>query len=215
VSEIPINKIIVISNGVNLNEIYKEESNFVEKHKNKKIMLSVSHLINIKGIDLNLKVLARLKEKYPNLIYLIIGDGPERKNLEKLVQNLKLQDKVEFLGQLPHNEVMEYMSICDIFSLPSWNEAFGVVYIEVMANAKPVIACRGEGIDGIIKHKETGLLVKPKDINSLVEAIDYLLSNAKRRKKIGEAARKLVLENYTWEKIVRKIIRIYKEVLKK
>ena len=101
------------------------------------------------------------------------------------------------------------MSICDIFSLPSWNEGFGVVYLESMAHSKPSIACRREGIDGIIKDKKTGILVRPKDVDSLVEAIDYLLLNPKKAKEIGREAKKLVLENYTWEKSTRKLIRIY------
>lgn len=84
---------------------------------------------------------------------------------------------------------MEYISICDIFSLPSWKEGFRVVYLEVMVHGKPVIACRGEGIDGIIRDKENGLLIKPKDIDNLAEAIDFLLSNLKKSKEIGQRAK--------------------------
>lgn len=108
---------------------------------------------------------------------------------------------------------MRLMRSCDIFILPSWNEAFGVVYLEAMANGKPVIACQGEGIDGIIKDKETGILVKPKDVDSLVKAMDYLLGNPDEARAIGTRARKLVLENYSWEKNAEKTIKVYQEVL--
>jgi len=215
-------KIIVVPDGINPENIFDGESNLLSKYKNlttgqnlvsrfarnkdKKIILSVSHLIKTKGIDLNLKAISRLKEKYPTIHYLIIGEGKARKKLEKIVKNLNLQDKVEFLGQLPHNKVMEYMSICDIFSLPSWKEGFGVVYIEAMAHKKPVIACEGEGPEDFIKDKKTGLLVKPKDVGSLAEAIDFLLSNPERAKEIGERAKKLVLENYTWERIAGRLM---------
>ena len=204
-------KLIVIPNGINADDIYKKKSTPLRQYKGGEIILSVSNLTETKGIDLNLRAIAKSKEKYPNIYYLIIGDGKERKNLEKLVKELKVKNYVKFLGQIPYNKVMEYMSICDIFSLPSWNEAFGVVYIEAMAHAKPVIACRGEGIDGIIKDKETGILGKPKDVNSLVGALDFLLSNPKKAKEIGERARKLVLKNFTWTRSVQRIIKIYKK----
>jgi len=206
-------KIVIIPDGINKEDIFKEESNLSKEYGDKKIILSVSHLIKTKGIDLNLKAISRLKEKYPTIHYLIIGEGKARKKLEKIVKNLNLQDKVEFLGQLPHNKVMEYMSICDIFSLPSWKEGFGVVYIEAMAHKKPVIACEGEGPEDFIKDKKTGLLVKPKDVGSLAEAIDFLLSNSERAKEIGERAKKLVLENYTWERIAGRLIEIYKKAI--
>jgi len=207
------NKIIVIPDGINQNEVFKRKSNLLRKYENKKIILSASHLIKTKGIDFNLKAITRLKGKYPNLIYLIIGGGNKRKDLEKIVKNLGLQDNIEFLGQLPHNKVMEYISICDIFSLPSWKEGFGVVYIEAMAHGKPVIACKGEGPEDFIKDKGTGILVKSKDVKSLVEAIDFLFSNPEKAKEIGKRAKRLVLENYTWEKIAGRLIEIYKKAI--
>ena len=108
---------------------------------------------------------------------------------------------------------MQYLSICDVFSLPSWEEGFGVVYLEAMAYGKPVIACKNQGISDVVTDGETGLLVEPKDINTLINAIDFLLSNPEEAQKIGEKGRKLVLENYTWEKNAQKTIKIYNEVL--
>jgi len=208
-------KVTVIPNGINPEDNVKEKSILLRKYEKKKIILSVSHLKKSKGIQLNLKAISKNIKKYNNLFYIIVGSGKEQGELEKFSKQLCIQNNVEFVGEIPHKKVMEYMSICDIFSLPSYNEGFGVVYLEAMANGKPVIACKGEGIDGIIKDKETGILVKPKDIDSIVEAIDYLFSNPKKSKVIGQRAKKLVLENYTWEKNAEKTIKIYKEVLRK
>jgi len=83
-----------------------------------------------------------------------------------------------------------------------------------MAHGKPVIACRGEGIEDVITDGEAGLLVKPKDVESLVEALDFLLSHPEEAQAMGERARTLVLENYTWEKNAEKTIKVYEEVLK-
>ncbi len=207
-------KIVVIPNGINLEDISLEKSNIFTEYRDKKVILSVSHLIRTKGIDYNLKVIAKLKSKFKDLLYLVIGEGTEKANLVKLSEKLGLTDIVKFLGQLNHNDVMRYMNICNIFSLPSWEEGFGVVYLEAMAHGKPVIACKGQGIEDVIKNKETGLLVNPQDENDLARAIDYLLLNPEQARKIGERAKQIVLENYTWEKNVIKTIEVYKEVLR-
>lgn len=206
-------KIIVVPNGVNMRDIYTEKNENIQEYKEKKVILSVSHLIKTKGIDLNIKAIAKLKQKYPNIIYLIIGEGEEKKKLKKLVSELNLQDRVIFIGEVSHYKVMKYMASCDIFSLPSWNESFGVVYLEVMAQSKPVFGCQGEGIEDFVENGKTGLLVKPKDADDLVKAMDYLLSNPDEARAMGKRARKLVLENYTWEKNAEKTIETYNQAL--
>ena len=211
--EVNKDKIIVVSNGINRNDIYTGKNKNIQEYNEKKVILSVSHLIKTKGIDLNLNAISKLKSKYSNIIYLIIGKGKEKKKLKKLVSELNLQDRVIFVGVVSHYKVMEYMASCDIFSLPSWNEGFGIVYLEAMAQSKPVIGCQGEGIEDFVEHAKTGLLVKPKDVDSLVGVLDFLLSSPDEARAIGKRARKLVLENYTWEKNAEKTIEIYNQAL--
>jgi len=206
-------KMIKISNGINLNDICRNIKGSIGEYRKKRLILSVSYLKKIKGIDLNLQAIAKLKGKYPDIIYLIIGEGKERKQLEKLVKELNLQNMVIFIGEVSHCKAMQYMALCDILSLPSWNESFGVVYIEAMAHGKPVIGCQGEGIEDFVEHKKTGLLVKTRDVDSLVEALDFLLSHPDKAKEIGNRARRFVLKDYTWEKTAEKTIKVYKEVL--
>lgn len=202
--------------GIDNNEIFTsgKNSSFSEKSKST-ILLSVSRLIKTKGIDLNLYAFKKLLSKYDDLIYLIIGKGPMQLHLENLAKELKIEKKVKFIGFLPHKKIMQYMFSCDIFVLPSWQETLGLVYIEAMAHGKPVIGVKGQGIDGIVEHKRNGMLVEPKDIDSLVEMIAYLIDHPQEAKKMGERAKKLVLENYTWEKNAEKTIKIYKEILRK
>lgn len=203
----------VISHGIRKEDILTGSTGLSKQYEGRSIILSVSRLWRSKGIDLNLKAIAKLEGKYPNIYYWIIGEGEERARLGKLVEDLNLQSKVEFLGQLPHQKVMEYMSMCDIFSLPSWQETLGLVYLEAMAHGKPIIGCQGQGVDGIITEGKTGFLARPTDVNSLVKAIDFLLGYPQKAKAIGEQARKLVLENYTWEKNAQSNIKIYEELL--
>ena len=202
-----------IGYGVELTEIFHGESNIIYKSKDYHILLSVSRLIPTKGIDLNLYALKKLITRYNNLFYLVIGDGPARKDLELLSNDLGLDGYVKFIGQLPHHQVMEYMSICDIFTMPSWQETFGLVYVEAMAHGKPIVGCQGQGVDGIVTDGKTGLLVKPKNVDSLVKTLDFLLSHPSEAQDIGKRARDLVLKNYTWEKNAEKTMKLYKEVL--
>ena len=206
-------KVAVVNNGVNLSKIFKGKSILRSKYDGKKIILSVGSLIERKAHRYVLKALKELINDIPNVVYLIIGDGPEKKRLQKCVKALKLDQYVEFVGVLPHKNVMEYMSICDIFVLSSWDEGFGVVYVEAMAHGKPVIGCNGEGIEDVVTNSETGVLVKAKDVKELKAAMLKLLKDEKYAQKLGEKGRNLVIKNFTWKINAKKNIRIYEEVL--
>lgn len=180
---------------------------------NKCVILSVSNLKKTKGIDLNLQALATLVKKYPHLQYVIVGDGEERKNLEKLVEDLDLKNHVTFKGKLPHAEVLEEMAKCQIFCLPSWQEGFGVVYIEAMAQGVPVIGVKGEGIEDAIQHGVNGLLVNPKNVEEIVQAIESLLTSPDYGKKIAQKGKETVYKEFTWENNARKTIELYRDLI--
>lgn len=201
-------KITTIANGI-FPLVFPEQGG----PPHQKIMLSVSNLIKSKGIDLNLKALAALKDRYPGLLYRIVGAGPDRERLQKIVKELNLEERVQFLGSLPNREAVQEMSKADVFSLPSWREGFGVVYIEALSQGRPVIACRGEGIEDVIEHGENGLLVEPQDVGSLTEALDYLLTHREEADRIGASGQKKVLAHYTWAKNVEKTRALYRRLL--
>jgi glycosyltransferase involved in cell wall biosynthesis len=208
-----LDKLVVVPNGINLQKIamVKDSVNHLNVGN---VILSVSNLIKRKGIDLNIRAIGLLRRsKYSKLQYLIVGSGPEERRLRALVTQLGLEKWVTFAGRQPHINVLRHMSGCTVFSLPSWNEAFGVVYVEAMALGKPVIGCQGEGPEDFVEHGKTGLLVKPRDVDSLVEALDFLLSHPDEARAMGERAREVVLANYTWEKSAEKVMEVYREVL--
>jgi len=206
-----MDKLEVIPNGINPQETLN--LNELKNRKNDLIILSVSNLIKIKGLEYNIFAVNKLRKKYPDIKYWIIGSGPEEKRLKNLVLSLGLEQQVLFLGRQSHDEVFKYMLKCSVFSLPSWNEAFGVVYLEAMGCGKPVIGCMGQGIEDFVEHGKTGFLVNPQDIDSLVEALDYLFSNPFEARKIGKRAKEVVLEQYTWEKNTERTIALYRKVL--
>ena len=207
------NKFKVISNGIDPEYIHQVSYRNPAEIQEQKTILSVSNLFPTKGIDINLYALEKLAEKHPDTKYLVIGDGPERKKLVGLARELNLSNRVEFLGQLPHDQVMSHMAECDIFSLPSWQDGFGIVYLEAMAQGKPVIGCQGEGIEDFVVDSETGFLVKPKDSDDLARVLDNLLENPRLGIQVGARAQQTVQENYTWERNAREVIRIYEECI--
>lgn len=209
--ETTFSNILVIHNGVSRGKIYLGK---IEQPESSKVILTLGGLSERKGHRYAIEAMACLMHKHSAVHYKIVGAGPLRRKLEGLSNKLGVESKVEFLGFVRNDEVPRLLASCDIFLLPSWDEAFGIVYLEAMANGKPVIGCRGEGIEDFVEHGKTGLLVKPKDSGSLVEALDFLLSYPREAQAMGERARKLVLENYTWAKNAEKTIEVYEEVLK-
>ncbi len=217
-------KIQVINNGIHLAEIDRAEvgsfrSEGVDPvHKKREsqdqiTLLSVSNLKKTKGIDLNLQALASLVKTYPNLTYRIVGDGEERKSLEALAESLDLGNHVFFLGKLPHREALQEMAQADIFCLPSWQEGFGVVYIEAMALGIPVIGVKGEGIEDVIDPGANGLLVRPHEVEDLAEALESLLKSPDYARKLAVAGRATVLAGFTWEHNAARTIELYRSLL--
>ncbi len=198
----------VINNGIDLNDCVPPPD--ISGNTRKEIrILSVSNLKKTKGIDLNLRAVSSLTKKYPSLKYFIAGDGEERKALEDLTESLNLKDKVVFLGKLTHPEVMKEMAEADIFCLPSWQEGFGVVYIEAMAQGLPAIGVRGEGIEDALIHGQNGLLVAPRNVEDLSGALDALLRDPAYCRRLGEAGRQTVLDQFTWSNNAAQTARVY------
>ena len=175
--------------------------------------MSAANLIERKGIQYVIQALNILTKKFDNLKYLVIGDGPYRNELERLSRGLGLEDHIVFVGQKPHQETMQLMAACDIFVLPAVVHDIKFEHIAAMANSKPVIGCEGEGIEDFVVDSKTGFLVKPKDVEDLVNALDDLLDHPQKGIEAGIRAQKHVLENYTWEKNAQKTIQVYKEAL--
>jgi len=173
------------------------------------LVLTVGYLIARKNHKAVITAVSRLREVHPDIRLKIVGAGPEERNLRSLCRELHVTDIVEFLGLCSRERVKQLMSECDVFALPSWDEAFGIVYIEAMSQAKPVIGCRHEGIEEFVTDGETGFLVNPRDIDELTGKIRLLIENREMAERVGKAAREHVLANFTWEKNVDRLMGIY------
>ena len=175
------------------------------------VVLSVGNLIPIKGHDLLIRAVASLAAEFPAITIEIIGDGPERSRLQHLTRELKIAERVCFLGRQSRHQVAEAMRRCTVFALPSRYEGLGCVYLEAMSAGKAVIGCRGQGIAEIIQHGSNGFLVGPDNERELTLALAMLLRDEARRRALGVAARDTILERLTLAQQAENLVRIYRE----
>jgi len=164
-------------------------------------ILSVTRLDsndNYKGIDSMIKTIPLLISKIPNLKYTIIGKGDDKDRLIELSKELKVQNYIDFKGFVEFIE--PYYQYCDIFTLPSKGEGFGIVYIEAMKYEKPCIACDEGGQTDVVLDNETGYLCKYDDTNCLSERIINLYADVEKRNQFGKNGYKHFIENFTFDK---------------
>jgi glycosyltransferase involved in cell wall biosynthesis len=164
-------------------------------------VFTASVLIRLKNIHTVIRAVSQLVEKY-DITYTIIGKGEERENLEQLVKELGLEERIQFVDHIPHQEIADVMHTFDIFIMPSYFETFGRVYFECMAMGIPIICARQSGIHGIFREKEEGLAVDHTSVESIAGALEYLVTRPEERRRIGLNGQKLV-SPYTWEYVAR------------
>jgi teichuronic acid biosynthesis glycosyltransferase TuaC len=174
-------------------------------------ILMVGNLLAGKGHELVLRAFRRVKDSHPGLQCCIIGVGADQNRFAALARDLGIGDRVHFLGRRSRAEVAEAMRTCTVFVLPSRYEGLGCVYLEAMACGKPVVACRGQGIDEIIRHGSNGWLIPVDGLEELVEGLQVLLGSAELRAQIGEAARQTIVDNLTLSHQAQRLLKIYQE----
>ena len=162
-----------------------------------RVILSVGNLIPTKGHALLLRAFAAALRGFPDSSCEIIGVGPELPRLRALASQLKIGENVHFLGRRSRIQVADAMRRCVLFALPSRYEGLGCVYLEAMSTAKPVIACRGQGIEEIIHHRSNGWLVGPEDLPELTDGLSILLHDVELQGRLGDDARQTIVQGFT------------------
>jgi teichuronic acid biosynthesis glycosyltransferase TuaC len=161
-----------------------------------------------------LRALSVLRTRFPNVRWVVIGDGPERGQLERLAAQLGMSDSVDWLGQLPPDEALDELARCHVMALPSLDEAFGVAYVEALACGLPAIGCEGEGgPEEIAAFGDGLLLVPPRDPDALAERIGDLLGDAQELERLGEAARKTARDEFSWERCGGATVKAYERAI--
>jgi len=211
-------KCVVVYNGIDVtfNPIkspkeIKEELKISEKEI---IIGTVGTLCKRKRIDDLIEAIFLVKKRTTKPIKLVIvGDGPEKVKLLKLVQKKGLGEEVIFTGF--QSDPLSYINVFDIFVLTSEREGLPRVILESMLMGKPVVASRIPGVVELVIEGETGFLVPSKDPEAFAEKILTLIDDQELRKKMGEQGKKRILENFTMNKYIKGVEAVFEEVLEK
>lgn len=182
-----------------------------------KNILFVGRLVERKGVRYLIEALETISG---STTLTIVGEGPERENLEKLAESKGIMDKIRFTGWVSEDGLTDLYQRCNLFILPACidskgdTEGLGVVLIEAMGYKKPVIASNVGGIVDIVKDGETGLLVPEKDSGKLADAILKVLNDDTLACRLGENGYKFVSSKFNWDRIIDRLVSLYSEVLK-
>ena len=173
----------------------------------KKVMVCVGRLIHRKGQDKLIQAMPEILKSVPNAHLLLIGDGPYREYLQKLVEKNNLEEAVTFKGRVEFEDLPMYMCAGDIFAMPSRSrlmglevEGLGSAYLEATACGLPILAGNSGGIPDAVIHNKTGLVVNGRDEKQIAAAAIELLSNSVSANEMGMYGRQWILENWRWEK---------------
>ena len=174
--------------------------------QDKKIIISVGRLVHRKGQDNLIQAMPAVLKKIPNAHLLLVGEGPYRKHLEKLVMKSSLEQNVTFAGRIMYDRLPSYLSAADLFAMPSRSrffglevEGLGIVYLEASACGIPVVAGNSGGAPDAVLEGVTGLCVDGTNIEQITAAIVEICSDAERASHMGAAGRNWIVNQWRWD----------------
>lgn len=217
---LPVKKLKVIPNGIDMDDFKRlnaEKRDLISRIgacynidlENKKIILSVSRLVAKKGIKEFIEdIFIKIREEMEEIVFLVVGDGPEKKNITRTIRRLRLSGEAYLLGSVKHNSYIHraLFKIADIFVMPNVRraddaEGFGVVALEAGLMGVPVVAFDVDGIGEAIHDKQNGILVEEGDKDGFVRSLLSLMKNDNLRREYIDKAEVYIDENFNWDRI--------------
>lgn len=175
--------------------------------KNTVILGTIAELHPNKGLIYAINAIDKIKDEFPSLIFFIIGEGDDRKNIEALIKDKKLEDKVILLGNIPN--ASQYLKAFSIFILPSVKEGLPYVILESAYAALPIIATAVGAIPEIIDDMKSGIVIQSKKTDEISSAIKFLIENNKLQKEYGKNLQEKVKTQFSIEKMFKSILDLY------
>ncbi|MCF8306988.1 MAG: N-acetyl-alpha-D-glucosaminyl L-malate synthase BshA [Ignavibacteriales bacterium] len=175
-----------------------------------KILVHMSNFRPVKRVPDTIRVLEKVKKEIPAKL-LLIGDGPDRSECERLARDLGLYNDVKFLGK--QDAIMEILNISDLFLMPSQSESFGLSALEAMACGIPTISTSVGGLPELVVHNEVGYIAEIGDVDRMAKYAVSLLQNEKKYDKFAINSRKRVLENFDKDIIIPRYEQYYEKVI--
>jgi glycosyltransferase involved in cell wall biosynthesis len=171
----------------------------------------VGRLEDQKGVDLLVRAVPTVLGRVPGAHVLVVGDGTRRAEAEALAERLGVADHVHFIGW--RHDLTRVMRAVDVLALPSRWEAFGIVNLEAMAAARPVVGFAVEGIPEVVVHGETGLLSPAGAVDALARDLVRVLTDPELSARLGAAGRSRFVEHFTPERMVQAHVELYDDLL--
>ena len=173
------------------------------------LIITVARLVPHKGQDMGIRALASLSRDFPQLRYIMVGEGHDEQRLRRLARELCVDDKVAFVGAMRDDELPEAYATSTIYLGASRVdkeinvEGFGISFLEAAASCIPSVAGDSGGVRSAVRDGETGIVVPPTEPDAIADAIRTLLVNPERREQMGRAARRAVETHYNWDRVAR------------
>lgn len=202
-SGVPSGRIEIIPNGVDLEAFDGVE---VEKSERPRVIY-VGRLINYKHVDDLLRAFAGLDL---DAELLVVGDGPERRRLERLAKELGLGDRVTFTGFVDERRKLELLKSSWVLVLPSSTEGFGIVVVEAWASRTAVVVSDISALRALVREGENGLIFKLGDIEGLRERLERVLRDEELREGLSKAGYELVKERFAWDRIANEVEKAFR-----
>ncbi|SDF72766.1 glycosyltransferase family 4 protein [Chitinophaga filiformis] len=214
-------KITVIPCGVNVEELYPVNKSIARSllglPYDEKVLLQLGRMVPRKGVDNVIMALAKVKCKHSKVRLLIVGGdvdtAKELTRLKLLAAELRVSDKVYFLGQKSREDLKYYYTAADLFITTPWYEPFGITPLEAMACGTPVIGSKVGGIKYSVADGHSGALVPPKDPDALAHKITTLLQAPALLREMGNNALRRVNKLFTWELVARDMQAVYEGII--
>jgi phosphatidylinositol alpha-1,6-mannosyltransferase len=211
----PEHKVTVMTPGVDIEKFCPDPSSPLPEHwVGKTVILTVGRLQKRKGQDMMIRALPELVKRFPDIYYCIVGDGEERSNLERLVAELKVEEYVEFAGEIDDQEMVACYRHCELFALPNRrigndDEGFGMVLLEAQASGRPVLAGNSGGTSETLIEGQTGVLCDCTAPEDIAAKLHELFSEPALMASMGEKGRIHMQEHFSWAVLTSRAVTIF------
>lgn len=177
------------------------------------LIVFVGRIVEEKGVEDLLHAIPLIAREYPGIRALIVGEGQDRGDFERLARELGLEEKVAFTGWVDPSDIPRYLGEADVFVGPTRSEGQGLTFLEAMATGLPIIATRVGGIVDFVLHEQTGLLVDERSPKQIAEAVVRIHGSPELRKKLTEEGREMVQGFFSRRSTVKRFSDLFSELI--
>lgn len=178
--------------------------------KGEKVIIHTSNFRQVKRVTDVIRIFDMVQKEIPSKL-LLVGDGPDRSECERLTRQLEISDKVKFLGK--QDGLVEILNSADVFLIPSQSESFGLAALEAMACGVPVVSSSVGGLPELVRHNETGFIAEIGDIERMAKYVIDLLTNEKKYEIFSNNSRERAVNTFDISKVVPLYEKYYNSIL--